>query len=69
MVWQPSERPKLLSNKGVANLDFEEIVELEESLVEPYVVLCTQPEVIHWYTRSNIGGLKRYEKAILSIPT
>jgi hypothetical protein len=50
VVWQPSERLWPLSNEGVTNRDFEEIEELEESLVERYVVLCNQPEVIHWYT-------------------
>jgi transposase len=48
---QPSERLWPLSNEGVANRHFEEIEELEQTLVERCVALCDQPEVIRSYTR------------------
>jgi hypothetical protein len=40
-----------LSNEGVANRHFEEIEELEETLMERCVALCSRPEVIRSYTR------------------
>ena len=48
---QPSERLWPLSNEGVANRYFEEIVELEEALGARCVALCEQPELIRSYTR------------------
>jgi transposase len=48
---QPSERLWPLSNEGVANRYFEEIEELEETLVERCVALGDQREVIRSYIR------------------
>ena len=39
-----------LTNEAVANRLFEEIEDLEESLVKHCVVLCGQPELIRSYT-------------------
>lgn len=52
---QPAERLRPLSDEGAANRHFEEIEDLEETLVERYVALSEQPEVIrshiryHWW--------------------
>ena len=48
---QPSERLWALSKEGIANRHFEEIEELEEVLVERWVALCEQPELIRSYIR------------------
>jgi transposase len=66
---QPSERLWPLSNEGVANRHFEEIEELEEALVERCVALSNQPPRSFVRTPATIGGLKRHEKAYLSIRT
>ena len=47
---QPSEMLWTLSDEAVANRHFEEIEDLEEALVERYVALCDQPELISSYT-------------------
>lgn len=48
---QPSERLWALSDEGVANRHFEDLEELEETLVERCRALREQPEVIRSYTR------------------
>ena len=49
---QPSERLFwALSKEGIANRHFEEIEQLEEVLVERWVALCEQPELIRSYIR------------------
>jgi transposase len=47
---QPAERLWPLTNEAVANRLFEEIEDLEESLVKRCVALCGQPELIRSYT-------------------
>jgi transposase len=47
---QPAERLWPLANEAVANRLFEEIEDLEESLVGRCVALCGQPELIRSYT-------------------
>lgn len=48
---QPSERLWPLSNEGVANRHFEQMVDLEEALVGRCRALCEQPEIIRSYIR------------------
>ncbi len=48
---RPAERLWPLVNEAVANRLFEEIENLEESLVKRCVALCGQPETIRSYTR------------------
>ena len=48
---QPSERLWPLSNEGVANRQFEEIEEMEETLANRCVALGEQPDLIRSYLR------------------
>lgn len=48
---QPAERLWPLSNEGVANRYFEDMDDLEETLVERCVALRGQPEIIRSYIR------------------
>lgn len=55
---QPAERLWPLSDEGVANRHFDQIDDLEETLVERCRALCEQPEILrsylhyHWWPRA-----------------